>query len=47
MVPYEVGRAHELTEPGAVSSRRAWLTVPLLTAALVLLLGAVIFGLAS
>jgi hypothetical protein len=46
MAPHPAGRTRELTPAGAATSLGARLAFPLITAALVLLLGAAVFGLA-
>ncbi len=47
MAPLRDGWARGLTAPGTLSSLGAKLAFPLITAALVLLLGAAVFGLTS
>lgn len=47
MAPFPIGRARELTAAGRPSSLWARLAFPLITAALVLLLGVALFGLTS
>jgi len=47
MAPLRDGWARGLAESGTLSSLGARLAFPLITAALVLLLGAAVFGLAS
>jgi hypothetical protein len=47
MAPHPAGRTRELNPVGAASGLWARLAFPLITAALVLLLGVALFGLAS